>query len=515
MSDERLTMRKIREIERLHFSLAQSGRAIARACNVSPATAQDYIGRLKVAQLGWPLPPELDSDAALERALFRDTVTAVRRRPLPDWALVCTELRRKHVTKALLWQEYREQHADGVGYSQFCEYYARWLQGVSVVMRQEHRAGEKMFVDFSGDGIMIVLLTGEVLKAELFVAVLGASNLTYVEAVLNEDLDAWVGCHVRALAYFGGVPEIAVPDNLKAGVSGAHRYESEVNRTCSELAQHYGFAVIPARPRKPRDEAKVEQDVLLAECWMIAALRNHRFSDLSEVNDAIAPLVTRLNERPMRKIGRSRRQVFEEIERAALRSLPDAAYVLATFAKATINIDYHVEFEKHYYSVPYKLRAQTERHVELRATSMTVEVYHRGERVASHLRSRVQHGHTTLAEHMPKSHQAHSEWTPTRMISWASSVGPNTAQLVEEIIRRRPHPEQGYRSCLGLIRLSKTFDKPRVEAACARALRVGTYSQRSVHAILSSGLDREPDPRAIEDRPLPEHANVRGLSYYN
>ena len=400
MSAERLTMRKIREIARLHFSLAQSGRAIARACNVSPATAQDYIGRLKVAQLGWPLPPELDSDAALERALFRDTVAAVRTRPLPDWALVCTELRRKHVTKALLWQEYREQHADGVGYSQFCEYYARWLQGVSVVMRQEHRAGEKMFVDFSGDGIMIVLLTGEVLKAKLFVAVLGASNLTYVEAVLHEDLDAWVGCHVRALAYFGGVPEIAVPDNLKAGVSGVHRYESEVNRTYSDLA-------------------------------------------------------------------------------------------------------------------PYKLRAQTERHVELRATSMTVEVYHRGERVASHLRSRVQHGHTTLAEHMPKSHQAHSEWTPTRMISWASSVGPNTAQLVEEILRRRPHPEQGYRSCLGLIRLSKTFDKARVEAACARALRVGTYSQRSVHAILSSGLDREPDPRAIEDRPLPEHANVRGPSYYN
>lgn len=515
MTAERLTMRKIREIARLHFSLAQSGRAIAKACNVSPATVQDYIGRLKVAQLGWPLPAELDSDAALERALFRDTVAAVRTRPLPDWALVCTELRRKHVTKTLLWQEYREQHPDGVGYSQFCEYYARWLQGVTVVMRQEHRAVEKMFVDFSGDGIEIVSPIGEVLIAKLFVAVLGASNLTYVEAVLREDLDTWIGCHVRALAYFGGVPEIAVPDNLKSGVSGVHRYEPEVNRTYGDLAQHYGFVVIPARARKPRDKAKVEQGVLLAERWIIAALRNHRFSDLFDVNDAIAPLVTRLNERPMRKLGRSRRQVFEAIERATLRPLPDSPYVLAVFAKAAINIDYHVEFEKHYYSVPYKLRAQLERHVELRATSMTVEVYHHGERVASHLRSRVEHGYTTLAEHMPKSHQAHSEWTPTRMISWASTVGPNTAQLVEEILRRRPHPEQGYRSCLGLIRLSKTFDKARVEAACARALRVGTYSQRSVHAILSSGLDREPDTRAVEERPLPEHANVRGPSYYH
>ena len=291
MTAERLTMRKIREIARLHFSLAQSGRAIARACNVSPATVQDYLGRLRVAQLGWPLPPDLDSDAALERALFRDTAAAVRTRPLPDWALVCTELRRKHVTKALLWQEYREQQPNGVGYSQFCEYYARWLQGVTVVMRQEHRAGERMFVDFSGDGMEIITPTGEVILAKLFVAVLGASNLTYVEAVVHEDLDTWVGCHVRALAYFGGVPEFVVPDNLRSGVSKVHRYEPEVNRTYSDLAQHYGFAVIPARPRKPRDKAKVEQGVLLAERWIIAALRNHRFSDLFDVNDAIGPLV--------------------------------------------------------------------------------------------------------------------------------------------------------------------------------------------------------------------------------
>jgi transposase len=509
-------MRKIREIARLHFSLSMSGRAIARACNISPATAQDYLGRLKVAGLSWPLPAEFDSDAALEGVLFRDTAPGARSRPLPDFAVVCTELRRKHVTKALLWQEYREQHPDGVGYSQFCEHYARWLRGVSVVLRQEHRAGEKMFVDFSGDGIDLVsATTGEILSAKLFVAVLGASNLTYVEAVLHEDLGTWVRCHVRALAYFGGVTEIVVPDNLKAGVSSVHRYEPEINRTYSDLAEHYGFAVIPARPRKPRDKAKVEQGVLLAERWIIAALRNHRFSNLFDINDAIAPLLEKLNERPMRKLGRSRRQVFEEVERASLRPLPENPYVLATFAKATVNIDYHVEFEKHYYSVPHGLRAQTDHQIEIRATATTVEVLHRGQRVASHLRSPVAHGFTTVSEHMPRAHQAHLEWTPTRMISWASTVGPSAAQLVEEILKRRAHPEQGYRSCLGLIRLAKKYEQARVEAACARALRVGTYSQRSVHAILSSGLDREPEPRAVETRPLPEHPNVRGSDYYN
>jgi len=517
MSAEKLSMRKIREIARLHFSLGQSGRAIARACNISPATVQDYVGRLKVAQLRWPLPAELDSDSALERLLFRDTASAVvRTRPLPDFALVCTELRRPHVTKALLWQEYREQHPDGVGYSQFCEHYVRWLKGVTVVMRQEHHVGEKMFVDFSGDGIDIISpTTGEVVTAKLFVAVLGASNLTYVEAVLHEDLATWIGCHVRALAFFGGVPELVIPDNLKAGVSVVHRYEPEINRTYGDLATYYGFAVIPARPRKPRDKAKVEQGVLLAERWIIAALRNHLFSDLFDVNDAITPLLTRLNDRPMRKLGRSRREVFEAIERSALRPLPEAPYVLATFATVTINIDYHVEFEKHYYSVPHRLLAQANKRVEVRATATTVEILFGNERAASHARSRVLHGFTTLREHMPRSHQAHSEWTPTRIISWASTVGPNTAKLAEEILQRRPHPEQGYRSCLGLIRLAKTYEIERVEAACGRALRVGTYSQRSVHAILSSGLDREPEPRAIETRSLPAHPNVRGPTYYH
>lgn len=382
MTAERLSMRMIREIARLYLLLRLSGRAIARSCDISPSTAQDYVGRLKVAELSWPLPPELDSDAALERALFRDVAPApTKTRPMPNFSRVCAELRRKHVTKMLLWQEYREDHAEGVGYSQFCDLYARWLKGVSVVMRQEHRAGEKMFVDFSGDGIDIVLPeTGEIVSAKLFVAVLGASNLTYVEAVLSEDLGTWIGCHVRALEFFGGVPGIAVPDNLKAGVKRADRYEPELNRTYADLAVHYGFAIIPARPRKPRDKAKVEQGVLLAERWIIAALRNHHFSHIDAVNEAIAPLLDRLNDRPMRKLGRSRRQMFEDIERSALRPLPENAYQLATFATATVNLDYHVEFESHFYSTPYLL---AHKQVDIRATAMTIEVLFNNERVAS------------------------------------------------------------------------------------------------------------------------------------
>lgn len=513
MTAEKLSMRKIREIARLYLLLRLSGRAIAKSCNISPSTAQDYIGRLKIAELSWPLPPELDDDGALDRLLFRDaTPAAVRARPLPDFAQVCAELRRPHVTKMLLWQEYREGQPEGVGYSQFCDHYARWLKGVSVVMRQEHRAGEKMFVDFSGDGLEVVSAeTGEVITAKLFVAVLGASNLTYVEAVLSENLVTWIGCHVGALKFFKGVPEIVVPDNLKAGVTHAHRYEPELNLTYADLASHYGFAVIPARPRKPRDKAKVEQGVLLAERWILAALRNHRFSTLDAVNDAIEPLLMRLNDRPMRKLGRSRRQLFEAIERTALRPLPEVPYVIATFASATVNLDYHVEFERHYYSAPYRLAHQR---VDIRATAMTVEIVHRNQRIASHLRSYQAFGYTTLKEHMPRSHQAHAEWTPSRIISWAATIGPSAAQLAEEILRRRPHPEQGYRSCLGLIRLTKTYENERVEAACRRALRVGTYSQKSVQSILQSGLDREVEPPS-EQLELPGHGNVRGPGYYH
>lgn len=506
-------MRKLREVLRLYLALRMSVRAIARSCTISPSTVSSYVGRARVAKLTWPLPPELDDDAALEALLFPDEHAPKPSRPEPDWARVHLELRKKHVTKQLLWEEYRSEQPNGYQYSQFCERYARWAARTAVTMRQTHRAGEKMFIDFSGDGIDVVdPRTGEVITAKLFVAVLGASNLTYVEPVTTEDLPTWIGCHVRALEFFGGVAEVWVPDNLKSGVKSPDLYEPDLNPTYAELARHYDAAVVPARVRKPRDKAKVENGVLLAERWIIAVLRHRVFHSLDEMREAVKPLVEKLNERRMRKLGKSRREVFEEVERGALRPLPDKPYEFASWKRARVNIDYHVEFDGHLYSVPYGL---VHERVDIRATEGTVEVLHRGRRVASHVRS-YQRGQTTLPEHMPSSHRAHAEWTPSRLLKWAAQVGPSTEAMLDALMRRKPHPEMGFRACLGVMRLTKHYEPARVEAACERAIRMNAVSYKSVAAILRNNLDGIADEeQSSTQASLPLHENVRGARYYH
>jgi len=514
MPAERLSMRKLREIFRLHFEKKLSQRAIAASCGVGRTAVADYVARAEVAKLTWPLDPPLD-DEALERLLFPHEHEAIRLCPEPEYGHVHLELKKKHVTKLLLWQEYREQHPDGYQYSQFCERYREWAAGLSVTMRQEHRAGEKMFVDFSGDGITIVdPRTGECHTAKLFVAVLGASNLTYIEAVLHEDLPTWIACHVHAMAYFGGVAEIWVPDNLKSGVKRPDYYDPEMNPTYADLARHYAAVVIPARKRKPRDKAKVEQGVLLASRWVIAVLRHREFTSLHELQEAVRPLLERLNNRPMQKLKRSRREVFEAIERAALQPLPSAPYELCVWKKVKVNIDYHVEFDDHYYSVHYTHYSKNQRDMEVRATATTVEILYGGRRVASHVRSYEKHRFTTKPEHRPASHSQHLEWTPSRMISWGKSIGPNTGAVLEEILNRQQHPEQGFRSCLGVIRLHDSYPTERLEKACARALKYGTVNRRSIEAILKNNLESavdEPEPQLA----LPLHENVRGAGYYH
>jgi transposase len=470
----------------------------------------------KVAGLTWPPPEHLD-DEGLEARLFPHEHQPARRCPAePDWALIHLELKKKHVTLILVWQEYREQHADGLQYSRFCERYRAWAGGLGVTMRQRHRAGEKMFVDFSGDGIDIVdERTGESSCAKLFIAVLGGSNLTYIEPVLSEDLPTWIGCHIRAFEYFGGVPEVAVPDNLKSGVKRPCYYEPDVNQTYNDLAQHYSFAVIPARVRKPRDKAKAEQGVLLAERWVIAALRHHRFSSLAQVAEAVLPLLERLNNKPMRQMKKSRREVFDEVEKATLRPLPAVRFTMSEWKKVKVNIDYHVEFDEHYYSVHYSYYSQNKRDMEVRATAATVEILWRGRRIASHVRSYKKYDHTTLRDHMPESHRQHSEWTPSRLVDWGRSVGPMTGTVVEEIMRRRAHPEQGYRACLGLLRLRKSYSGERIESACAHAVKYGTYSYQSIKAILKNNRDQLcPDADGEADAALPWHRNIRGPGYY-
>lgn len=509
MAMKRLSMRKTREILRLHFVVRLSTREIGRSCNVGRSTAHDYVGRAKAARLEWADVVAMTDDA-LDSLLFPSS-NGVLVRPAPlDFQWIHRELRRKHVTKQLLWEEYRGQHANGYGYSQFCQLYLEFTKRLSVTMRQSHKAGERLFVDFSGDGITIHdKAGGEPRTAKLFLAVLGASNLTYVEAVLSEDLPTWTGCHVRAFAYFGGVTEITVPDNLKSGVTRPDYYDPEINKTYGDLAAHYGTTVIPARVRKPRDKAKVEQGVLLAERWIIAVLRHRRFCTLAEVQEAIAPLLEKLNNRRFQKLDTSRRQLFEEIERPALKPLPIRPYEFAHWKKVTVNIDYHIEYDRHYYSVPY-IHARSA--AEVRATESCVEVLVNNKRVASHVRSFNKHTHTTCPEHRPKSHQR-AQWSPSRLIAWGQCVGPHTGRFVEEILQRRAHPEQGYRSCLGLLRLRDQYPDARLERACARAAQLGAFSRKSVLAILRNNMESA-QPRELASQPVPAHENIRGAAYY-
>ena len=512
MPRQRLSMRQIHEVLRLKWAAGLSERQIARSLGLSRPTVAAYVRRAQVAGLSWPLPAGLDA-ATLEQRLFPSSATpAPTIRLVPDWATVHHELKRKGVTLFLLWQEYKATTPDGFQYSWFCQTYRAWASKLNLVMRQPHRAGEKLFVDYAGQGIPIVnAQTGEVHEAALFIAVLGASNYTYVEATWTQSLPDWIGSHVRTLAALGGVPEIVVPDNLKAAVTRAHRYEPELNRTYAELAHHYGFAVLPARAAKPRDKAKVEVGVQVVERWILARLRHHTFFALAEVNTAIPPLLLALNARPFKKLPGSRHSLFETLDRPALQPLPAQPYAYAEWKRARVNIDYHVEVEGHYYSVPYALVKQQ---LEVRISARVVELFHKGTRVASHVRSRLKGRHSTVAAHMPTAHRHYVAWTPQRLIRWAADSGAATAQVVETILASRPHPQQGFRSCLGIMRLGKSYGAERLEAACRRALTLGACSYKSIESILKNGLDRTPLP-ASPPAPAPlHHGNIRGPEYY-
>jgi transposase len=432
---------------------------------------------------------------------------------MPDFSEVQRELRRKGVTLQLLWMEYKERFPAGYQYSQYCEHYRRWRRCVDVVMRQEHKAGEKLFVDFAGQKLPIASEeTGEVGGAELFVAVLGASSYTYAEATPSQELRYWIGAHVHAFEYFGGAPRIVVSDNLASGVTRAHRYEPDLNRTYEEMAAHYGAVAIPARPGKPRDKAKVEVGVQVAERWLLASLRKLTFFNLAEANAAIRERLEWLNRRPFKKLPGSRASLFADLERPALRPLPARPYEYAVWKLATVNIDYHIEVERHYYSVPYQLARSR---VEVRITAATVEVFAHGRRVASHLRSTRAARHTTDAAHMPSSHRRYAEWSPSRLVRWAEQVGPASGELVKAILESRPHPEQGFRSALGIMRLSRRYGPERLEAAAKRALALHARSYRSVESILKSGLDGRPLPESTPSKKPPTHENIRGSAYYN
>jgi transposase len=503
-------MRKVREILRLRWSEQLSLRDVATALAMPHATVALYERRALDAGLSWPLP-DLD-DGALEAMLLAPTPERVTREQ-PDFAYLQRELRHKGVTLQLLFDEYREAHPDGYAYSQFCKLYREWRRRLDVVMRQDHRAGEKLFVDFPGLTIPIYddATLAVSYRAELFVAVLGVSNYFFVEALRSQELEHWVNAHAHCFAFLGGVPSIVVCDNLKSGVTKASRYEPDLNATFQEMAAHYGTAVIPARPYKPRDKAKVEVGVQIVERWIMARLRKEHFTSLGELNEAIASLVERANAKPFKKMEGSRASVFLEIDQPALRPLPDTPYEFASWRRAKVNIDYHVEVERHYYSVPYQLARDV---VEVRLTSSVVEVFHKNKRVAAHLRRDDKGHHSTEAAHMPDSHRRYLEWTPGRIVAWAEKNGPATGEFINELLLTRPHPEQGFRSALGVMGLAKKYGPQRLEAACARALALRSFSYSSVASILKHGLDQRPLPTG-STRAHPVHSNIRGSNYYH
>lgn len=513
MAAERLSMRKIIEVLRL-AAAGHSNRAIARSVGISHSTVGEYRTRARAAGVSWPLSSEW-TPSELEARLFPAPVPSNVARPLPDWAKVYEEMKRRSqtsVTLQLLWVEYKEDHPGGLQYSQFCELYRRWKGGLDLVLRHEHRAGEKAFVDYAGQTVPVVeRATGEIREAQVFVGVLGASNFTYAEATWTQSLPDWTGAHVRMFDYFGGVPELVVPDNLGSGVSRACRYEPDVNPTYQELATHYGTAVLPARVGKPRDKAKAETGVQVVERWILARLRKQTFFGLGELNREIRRLLELLNERPFQKLPGSRRSLFEQLDRPALGPLPERPYELSTWKKARVNIDYHIEVEGHYYSVPHiHVREQ----VDVRLTERMVEVLLGNRRIAAHVRSTRRGAFTTDPAHRPKAHQRHLEWTPSRIVGWAAKTGPRTGELVRRVLESKPHPEQGYRACLGILRLGNRYGPGRLEAACDRALRIHALTYRSVKSILQSGLDQVPLTEQVALSLPQNHEHVRGRAYY-
>ncbi len=511
MANTRLSMRKIKEILRLCWGNGLSARQAALSCGTGRTTIKEYLDRAKKAGLSWPISEDLD-EASLENLLFPSTIPlSAEKRNMPSFDYLFKELKKKHVTLQLLWHEYRQNNPDGYQYSQFCVRYRAWLKTLDVTLRQDYKAGEKLFVDFAGDTIPIHdPLTGAITPASLFVATLGASNYTYAEAVLSQDLPSWITAHVHTFEFMGAVPHITTPDNLRAGVTHPCRYEPDLNPTYQDMATHYGTTVIPARPAKPKDKAKVESAVLIAERWIIAALRNHTFFSMGELNRAIREKLTEFNNRLLQRMKVSRKELFHTVDKPAMKPLPEVRYEYARWEKPRVNIDYHVEIDRHYYSVPYRLKGQV---VNVRITGATVEFFFKGKRVASHVRSYAPFQHTTAAEHMPESHRRYLEWTPSRIVRWAEKTGVSTGELVKEIMERRPHPEQGFRSCLGIIRLGRRYGEERLDAACARALRMKAYSYKSVESILKNNLDGKELPCERPSIPV-THENIRGNIYY-
>jgi transposase len=508
-------MRKVKQILRLKLEVGMSNRAISRACNVGRETIRDYLIRFQESGLTWPEVAQMD-EADVEQLLFTNSGSkgCSSKKVAPCWASIHEESKKKGVTLRLLWEEYYQSDpASAYSYSQFCNLYKQWKKKLSPVMVQNYKAGELAFVDYAGVKVPYInRLSGEVKEASIFVAALGASSYTYAEAQESERLDCWIRGHINAFEHFQGVPEIVVPDNLKTGVKSPCYYEPEINPAYDDLSIHYGFVVIPARVKSPRDKAKVETAVQVVERWVLAPVRKRTFFSVDEINEAIKPLLENLNNRQMKHLGRTRRQLFEAIDQPALKPLPQRPYEYAERKTATVAINYHVGFNKHYYSVPYTLVGSK---VEIRATATTVEIFHRGQRVASHLRDDTPGRYTTEDSHMPSNHKRRKErWSPERFIRWAQSIGPQTCEVIKELLGSKRHPEQAYKSCMGVLKLADKYTLHRLENACRSANESNLCSYRHIRNILKNNMDKTLTQSSFKAYPVFSHEYVRGQHYY-
>lgn len=513
MAMSRLHVKKIREVLRLRLDLGLPYRRIASSVDCGTTAVGDCLVRFKASGLIWPLPTDI-LDSELELRLYPGQASAVLAKVTPDWLYVHGELKKKSVTKMLMWLEYKDQHPEGYQYTQFCSHYLVWAKSADLVFRNEHKAGERVFIDYVGQTMPIWdAVTGESKSAQIFIGVLGASNYTFAEATWSQTIPDWLGSHNRMFKAFGGVPAILVPDNLKSAITKACRYDPVVSGAYYALAKHYDTSVIPARAAKPRDKAKAEAGVLLVERWILAALRNRKFFSLEELNQAIAELLVRLNFKKFQKLDGTRKSLFESIDKPALKPLPTTEFEICDFKLARVNINYHVELDRYNYSVPYQ---HVQKEAVIRYTPTLVEIFCNSELIATHLRRSKVGGYTTLPEHMPPKHQAHIKWSPERMVNWVGEAGPNTAKVGELILASRQHPEQSYKIILGLIRMGEKVGKSRLENACTRAIAMNTPYYGSIKNILKSGLDKSPNRATAKAESLSIcHENIRGPEYYN
>ena len=517
MSRNYLSMRKIRAILRLKLECGRSYEDISKSVNVSISTVSEYLRRAKEANLSWPLPDDF-TDEILEKILHPKSDKDPKKiEEQVDWDYIHKELKRKSVTLQLLWNEHKEKNPEGLSYSQFCCNYKLWKNHLDVWMHQTHKAGEKTFVDYAGQTIPVLKHneTGELGEAQIFVGVLGASKYTYAEATWTQTLPDWVNSHINMFEFFGGCSEILVPDNLRSGVTKSHLYEPDINQTYQDMAAHYGVVIIPARPKKPKDKPLAESGVYFVETFILAKFRDRTFLNLADLNRAIRALLEELNRKPFQKLEGSRLSHFEELDKPALKPLPAVRYEYAEWKKVRVGLNYHVEIEGHFYSVPFTM---AKKELYVRYNSKTVEIFHKNNRVASHIRSYQKQRYTTVVAHMPKNHQKQAEWTSERLLNWAKKTGENTEKLIEAVIKSSSHPEKAFKSCLGIMRLGKSYGDDRLEKACRRALHIGTHSYKSIESILKTNLDLAPLPlqelSEDQEKIQTSHENIRGKEYF-